>query len=161
MQPSRLARMIVSGEQWRWHVHIERTIDINAPIQSIWDITLDIERWPEWTASMKSIRKRQSGPISIGSVAQVEPNGGVASDWTVSELQAPNLFAWETRVRGVRVVGRHRMQETPGGTRMTLELDYSGLLARLFNFQIRRTFVHNLEVESQGMKKFAEGLAQT
>ena len=142
-------------------MHIERTIDINAPIETIWDITVDIERWPEWTTSMKSIRKQEAGPLAVGSVARVEPAGGTTSDWTVSELQPLLRFTWATKVRGVSVVALHRMEAIPGGTRMTLELDYSGFLARLFNFQIRRTFVRNLEVESQGMKTLAEGKART
>ncbi len=79
---------------------------------------------------------------------------------SVPRTRSPaGVFA--AKVRGVSVVGRHRLEATPGGMRMTLELDYSGFAARVLYFQIRRTFVRNLEAESQGMQALAEGKART
>ena len=32
-------------------IHIERTVNINAPPERVWAVMMDVERWPEWTES--------------------------------------------------------------------------------------------------------------
>jgi hypothetical protein len=141
-------------------VKLERSIDINAAPEVVWDVTLDVEHWPEWTASMKSIKPLSSGPIKLGSRYHVTPAGVPSGPWTVTEFEDRGLFTWITRTRGVDVVARHRIQPIAGGTRVTLELEYSGFPLKLFGWQIRRLSNRSLELEANGMKARAEAKAK-
>ena len=41
-----------------------RRIDIDAPMDVAWAVMSDGERWPEWTASVTSVRRLDKGPVS-------------------------------------------------------------------------------------------------
>jgi uncharacterized membrane protein len=45
---------------------IERVIDIAAPQERVWAIMADVERWPEWTRSVKSVERLDRGRWASG-----------------------------------------------------------------------------------------------
>ena len=47
------------------------SVDIAAPPDRVWAVMSDIEKWREWTASVKSITLRDPGPLRTGSRAWV------------------------------------------------------------------------------------------
>src|SRR6266516_666434 len=63
-------------------MHIERSVDINAPPERVWAVMADVERWPEWTESMKSVERLDSGEFGVGSKAKLHirrsPDGNVS-----------------------------------------------------------------------------------
>ena len=47
-------------------MRFEATIDIAAPAQLLFEVYTDVERWPEWTASVTSVERLDQGPLSVG-----------------------------------------------------------------------------------------------
>ena len=137
----------------------ERSIEIAASPEIVWAVTIDVERWPEWTASVSTIRKLEPGPLGLGRAAEILQPGSPLNRWIISEYVEPTRFTWGTSVRGVTIVARHLIEPIPSGTRVTLELEYSGLMARLFGWRLKPLFRRNLELEARGMKARAEALA--
>jgi hypothetical protein len=90
---------------------IRLTIEIGATPAHVWSIMREVERWPEWTASVSGIRRITPGPFAIGSRVEIRQPGLPSSRWEVTALEADLGFTWVSRSPGVRVTGEHWVAE--------------------------------------------------
>ena len=81
------------------------TATAGAPPAQVYRLFIDVERWPELTQSMRSVRRLDDGPIRVGSEAMVSQPRLPSSRWRVTELEPDRRFTWETRSGGVTSVG--------------------------------------------------------
>jgi uncharacterized membrane protein len=132
------------------------SIMIAAPLAVVWQITQDVERWPEWTPTVTAVRLTSGGPLRLGSVALIKQPLQPESKWVVTEFAAPQRFAWETRRTGLRMKGVHDLATLPGGTRSTLEVEATGLLARLLWPLLRPAMKQAIATENRGLKAHSE-----
>lgn len=118
----------------------------------------DVERWPEWTESMKSVERLDSGEFGVGSKARLKirrsPNANV---WTVMELTPNRSFTWETNSGGVKGSAIHVIEPDGNGSKVTLTVDLSGIVATLFGPMIAGPSRQNVEMEAEGLKRRSEG----
>jgi uncharacterized protein YndB with AHSA1/START domain len=138
-------------------IHIERTMNINAPPERVWAVMKDVERWPEWTESMKSVERLDSGEFGVGSKARLKirrsPNANV---WTVTELTPNRSFTWETNSGGVKGVATHVSEPDGNGSKVTLTVDLSGPVATILSPIIAGQARKNVEMEAEGLKRRSE-----
>jgi carbon monoxide dehydrogenase subunit G len=141
-------------------IHIERSISINAAPERVWAVMADVERWPEWTESMKSVERLDSGEFGVGSKAKLKirrsPNANV---WTVTELTPNRSFSWETNSGGVKGIATHVIEPDGNASKVTLTVDLSGIVATLFGQMIGGQSRKNVEMEAEGLKTRSEGPA--
>lgn len=140
-----------------------RTVEINAPPETVWRVLTDVDRWPEWTASCNSAKREDDGPLRAGSRALMDMRGGKPAWWRVTSLVEGRSFDWETSSGpGVRVVGGHAIEPTETGSRVRLSITGRGPLGTLLDPLIARmAFVKdNVETEAAGLKDRAEELAK-
>ena len=136
--------------------HFSITIDIHAPPDRVWAVMRDIERWPEWTASVTSVTPLDGGPLAIGARARIRQPRLLPAVWRVTSLQDGSSFAWETRSPGVCVTARHWVEPAPGGSRATLALEFSGLFGPLVARLTRDLNQRYLALEASGLKQRSE-----
>ena len=137
-------------------VRVERTVEIAAPPEAVWEVLGDVERWPTWTASMQSVRILGGGPLGLGSVVEVKQPRLPKALWNVSEFTPGRSFSWTASGPGVRSVGEHRV--TPSGTGSTVLLGFAqagplGALAGLLLGRLIRSYVDR---EATGLKTRCE-----
>ncbi len=68
---------------------------IDAPVERVWDVLVDVEGQPRWMHDMKSVRMDQAGPVALGSrgEATVRMFGvSVTDPVTISVLEPPTRF---------------------------------------------------------------------
>ena len=131
------------------------SIEINAPPDHIQAILLDVERWPEWTASTTSVRRIDQGPFVLGSRARVQQPKLRPAVWEVTELN-DRKFTWVTRSPGVQITAGHLVEPTRVGSRVTLSLKFSGLLAPLVGWLYGRSTRNYVRMEAEGLRQRAE-----
>ncbi|HEY4670529.1 MAG TPA: SRPBCC family protein [Gemmatimonadaceae bacterium] len=134
----------------------EIVIEIAAPPQRVWDVTTDIERWPDWTASVKSVRRIDSGKFRVGSRAKIKQPKFLPAIWEVTELKDGRSFTWVTQSPGLKATGRHRVEPISGGSRATLSVTYSGALSGIVTKLLGPTTERFLTLEANGLKKQSE-----
>ena len=75
---------------------IRSMVVIDAPIQRVWDVLVDIEGQPRWMHDMKDVLIHGDGPVGVGTTAEatVRIFGVTVTDpVTITEFQPPNRFA--------------------------------------------------------------------
>src|SRR4029079_16485330 len=103
-------------------MNVENLIHIDAQAESVWAVTVDVERWPEWTPTVKSIERIDRGPFRQDSCAMIKQPGLPEAAWVVTAFEEGKSFSWETRVRGIRMIGTHVVTAIPNGTQSVLRV---------------------------------------
>ncbi|MGE0229837.1 MAG: SRPBCC family protein [Dehalococcoidia bacterium] len=137
-------------------MRIEHTIDIAAPVDRVWDLTLDVEHWPQLTPTITRVERLDAGPMAIGSQARIKQPAQGTKVWTVTTLEPRRRFAWATKLMGNRMTGGHHLTETAAGTTNRLTVDIEGPLAPVLGLLLRGPIHNAIKKENEGFKRAAE-----
>jgi uncharacterized protein YndB with AHSA1/START domain len=137
-------------------VRTEKVVVIAAPPARVWDVMSDVERWPEWTASVTSVRRLDDGPFRVGSRARIRQPRLPPATWTVTELVVGQTFTWVAAGPGFRSIGSHSVRPEGSGSVATLTLDQAGPLGVLVARLTAGLADRYLTLESEGLRKRAE-----
>jgi uncharacterized membrane protein len=137
------------------------TTTANAPPEQVWDLFVDMERWPEMTKSIRELRRVDSGPLRVGSEAIVKQPRLLRARWRVTELERGRSFTWETSTGGVTTVGRHIVEPNGQGSEITLTLGLHGPYARLVYVFAGGLARRYLAMEMEGFRRAAESAWKT
>lgn len=132
--------------------------EINAPVEQVWQIQTDVERWPDWTASVLSIEPITPLPLVVGSSVCIRQPGFSAAIWTVTALEPGVHFVWESRSPGVKAIAQHMLTTTASGCTVELRMAFEGALGGVVGFLMRRVTQRFLELEIGGLKWQAENV---
>jgi hypothetical protein len=133
------------------------TIDIAAPPQRVWAVLSDVERWPDWTKTVRWVRRLDDGPLRTGSTAKISQPKIPTVDYVVTELEPGTSFTWVSGGRAALTTARHVLEPLPGGgTRVTLSVEQAGWLGSLVSRLYRGTTDRYLALEAAGLKARAE-----
>jgi uncharacterized membrane protein len=119
----------------------------------VWAVMSDGEGWPEWTASVTSVRRLDKGPLRIGSRALIRQPRFPPAVWTVTTLEPGHRFVWKSGMPGMWVYGDHSVAPATHGTRATLRLFYDGLVMGRMTRGITNRY---LDMEAAGLKRRSE-----
>ena len=134
-------------------------VDIQAPPSRIWTALLDVERWPEWTTSVTRAKRLDLGPLTLGSRTEIDQPKLQPTVWRVTSLdEFRHSFAWAADSFGVKVIAHHQVEEHGTGSRVTLSLNYSGLLGPLAARMLRKLNWDYLRREGNGLKMHCEAV---
>jgi uncharacterized protein YndB with AHSA1/START domain len=139
----------------------EHAIRIAAPPEVVWEVTADVERWPEWTPTVKSLVRLDSGSLGPGSRVRIEQPGQPPAVWVVTALEPGRRFAWRTERPGLRMVATHDLISNGGGTENVLRLEAEGWIAALLGPVLRLAIRRALTRENEGLRARCEAVAAT
>jgi len=138
---------------------ITHELVIDAPVEQVWALTVDVESWPTMTSTMTSVERLDDGPLRVGSTARIKQPGQPARVWTVTALEPNEVFAWETKAFGMRMVGGHRLESVANGCRNVLSVEMSGALSGVVQALLGRQFRKTIVTENEGFRRVAQATA--
>ena len=132
-------------------------VDIKASPDEVLTVLFEVERWPEWTPTMKSVRRLDEGPLAVGSRARIRQPKLVPAVWQVTELDAQKGFNWVTQNPGLAIKAMHWVEPGGAGSRVTLSIGLSGRLRRLAAWIYGDLSKRYIAIEAEGLRKRCEG----
>ena len=142
-------------------MHIEKEIKINAPIDKVWNIFIEIENWKDWAGCVKSAKWLSEDKWNIGSrFNQVIKNSGISGDFKstviIQAVEEQHYVRWS----GIRklVRGIHSFKfETKGNITKVVNYEiFEGILAPFVFILAKKKFNSDFEQFLQGLKIEAE-----
>jgi uncharacterized membrane protein len=134
----------------------ESRINADAPVRRAWQVLAELERWPEWTPTVRSVERLDEGPVGVGTQVRIEQPRLRPAVWTVTRWEPERAFAWESRSPGVVVTATHAVEARDEGCKITLRLRFDGLLGGFIGRFSRRMTSEYLSLEAASLKLRAE-----
>jgi uncharacterized protein YndB with AHSA1/START domain len=136
----------------------ESEVTVAAPPRLVWDVFSDVERWPEWTASVTRLDALDGPGLAVGKRFQIKQPRMPRLVWEVTEVAPGTSWTWVQRSPGGLTVARHEVEAAgPDRTHVRQQLDQRGPLGALVGRLMKRLTVRYLELEAQGLKARSEG----
>jgi uncharacterized membrane protein len=132
--------------------HFSITVDIPAPASIVWEVMSDVERWPEWTASIARVKRLSPGPLQPGSRFRVHQPKLPPAFWRVTELNSGSDFTWVSVAPGLRVTAQHAVEPAGAGCRATLSIRYERIFASWLTRWVGKLNDDYLALEAAGLK---------
>lgn len=142
-------------------MELRTSIDVATSPDRVWEVLVDLERWPEWTDSVSSVRPLDAGPLAVGSRVEISQPRIPTGTYTVTALEPGSAFTWEQRQPGSTVTAHHECAPLPdGGARVELRVVMSGAVGGVVGRLYRKLTERYLAMEAAGLKARAEGIAR-
>jgi uncharacterized membrane protein len=135
----------------------ECSIEIDAPAALVWRVFIDVQRWPEWTASVTSLTGLDGADVAVGRRFAIKQPRLPRLVWTVSEVIPGESWTWEQRSFGGVTVARHDVTATDADHSLVRQsLDQRGPIGALVGRLMAGTTRRYLDLEANGLKARSE-----
>ncbi len=104
-------------------------VEIRASIGVVWRLLEDIEHWPDWTPTVLSALRTDSGSLTLGASYRVRQPDLPERLYTVTSLQDQHQMTWETKATGLRMIASHEVRSTRSGSCVRFMYSMTGVLA--------------------------------
>jgi uncharacterized membrane protein len=125
----------------------------------VWKVFSDVERWPEWTASVTSLVGRDGADLAVGKRFSIKQPGMSKLVWKVTEIDPGLSWTWVQSAPGALASARHDVIAQPDGrTLVRQQLVQRGVLGVLVARLMIKKTKRFLQLEAQGLKARSEQL---
>ncbi len=132
-------------------------IDVDAPAEVVWDVFSDVERWPEWTASVTRLVALDGPGIEVGKKFEIKQPRMPKLVWEVTDVTPGRAWTWVQRSPGGLTVASHEVRPLGGGrARVHQQIDQRGPAGALIGLLMRRMTRRYLDLEAAGLKTRSE-----
>ena len=128
-------------------------IRVQAPLETVWRIQCDIDRWSEWNPDIQ--RSKLEGPLSTGSVFRWK-SGGAAIVSTLREIEPMRKIAWTGKAIGIRAAHSWSFERQGDSVAVVTRESFDGWLPHIFPRTLRKMLDRSLRTWLQNLKRRAE-----
>jgi uncharacterized protein YndB with AHSA1/START domain len=123
---------------------------ISAPIETVWQLLTDFNRWPQWQEAVKTARIQ--GDLKPGSVFRWN-SGGMNLVSTLEIVEPMQTIGWTGKGLGTQAVHLWYLEQTPAGTKVVTEESLSGWLPRVLKVFMPRFLDSSLTKTLEDLQK--------
>jgi uncharacterized membrane protein len=128
-------------------------VEIDAPASAVWEVFSDVERWPEWTASVTRLIALDGPGIAVGKRFAIKQPRMPKLVWEVTEVTSGAAWTWVQRSPGGLTLARHEViAESDRRTRVRQQIDQRGPVGAVVGLLMRGMTKLYLEQEAIGLK---------
>src|SRR5690242_4296551 len=99
---------------------VRTTTQIDAPLEEVWKLVMDPERYADWVTIHRGVKKVSDDPLKDGSTLEQRlclRGVSFTVKWTVEELEEPRLAVMEGRGPArSKAFTRYELTPSSGGT---------------------------------------------
>ena len=136
---------------------IHESAESTGSPERLWELISDIDRWAERIPTVNSIR-HIGGPAepAVGSRYELEQPGTGKGEYEITEWDpAARRFVWQQQAPGVTVVASHAVVPTPTGSRLNLDVEFSGILGRTMGRLMKKRATAMVRSEAETFARLA------
>jgi uncharacterized membrane protein len=138
-------------------MNVESGVTIAAPADHVWRVFTDVERWPEWTASITRASMVTGDELHIGTAVRITQPRLPVLTWVVTELDPGVSWTWVAQSPGATTSAIHLVQRVDEvTTRVEQRIEQAGLIGVLAGRVMRATTRRYLELEAAGLRRRCE-----
>ena len=139
-------------------MRFEKSIDIDAPQQRVWDVLSALEAWPQRIETVDIVELLTPAPITKGSRVRLKQPKLPDGTWDITVWDAPSYFEWTQKTGGTTSVAGHRVEalgEGPGTPHADTR-HARGFLIPIIALFYKKLTNRYMNLEAEGMKRAAE-----
>ena len=141
-------------------MNTDTSIEIDAEPGVVWDVFADVERWPEWTASVRRLVALDGPGIEVGRRFEITQPRFPKLVWQVTAVEPGRSWTWAQRSPGGTTLATHWVEPLDGGrTLVRQRIDQRGPVGVLVGLLTRRLTRRYLDLEGRGLKAASEARA--
>lgn len=147
-------------------MRIAHSAQIPAPIDLVWRVYTDVERWPQWMDSMDHVDLADSGasiegePLQLGSQVWISQPRLPNAMWEVTELTPGRSWTWVSRSTGATSTATHELTANGDGTtRVDTSLEMTGALGGIAGRMIAKRAARYMQMETDGVRAACDAYA--
>lgn len=128
-------------------------IDVAAPVETVWRVLTDLERWPSWNPDVTSMSV--DGPLAAGTVFRWKAGPGTIVS-TIQRVDPLRVVAWSGKTLGVKATHVWYFEQVGETTHVRTEESLNGIVARVLRRSLQKTLDSALESGLSNLKAEAE-----
>lgn len=132
---------------------VRKEIVINAPVEKVWQLLTDFDRWPQWQEAVKS--SKMEGSLAPGGIFRWN-SGGMNLVSTLKVVEPQRSVGWNGQGMGTQAIHVWHLESAAGGTRVITEESLSGWLPSLLKLFMPRFLDNSLTKTLNDLQKAAE-----
>jgi uncharacterized membrane protein len=138
-------------------MRFEKSIDIDAPQQWVWDVVSALEAWPQRIETVDTLELLTPAPITKGSRVRLKQPKLPEGTWDITAWDAPSFFEWTQKTGAATSVAGHRVEALGElRARLTLTFEMRGFLVPIMALFYKNLTNRYMTLEAEGMKRAAE-----
>ena len=138
-------------------VTTSQSIEINAPIETVWTTISQVEHWPDWNPEIRDVEV--DGPLAPGTNFKWKAGPGTIRS-TLKTVDAPTEISWQGKTMGITALHVYRLQQAGEVVELSTEESWDGLLPRLLRSLMQKTLDESIRLGLVAAKDRAESEAE-